>query len=288
MTDPRKTTVFEMAGMGGDDPLGLWTVASTESPLDFGVEGDASAGPSAPPPEAPVYRVHLPDDPSAADQALAAQEERIRLSERALDAVPGRLEAFIERQQAAALPRAEGEQVAFGAGDVPPAETGPEADLLGLLEQAEATELPPSTDIVQFGIVDEALSPALREAQEKFNTLMEQIKREVLHFAWVETGSGSGTLARSTVGWSGDTMTVWLEGTERAQAEMHKRTLHYAVASRALKMRMGFVITTGASKIAILLTTPGTQALALPVVYKFVTQVLAQVREYQALNSAQP
>jgi hypothetical protein len=142
--------------------------------------------------------------------------------------------------------------------------------------------------MVQFGIVDEALSPALREAQEKFNALMEQIRREVLHFAWVETGAGSDTLARSTVDWSGDTVTVWLEGLARAQAEMHNRTLRYAVASRALKMRMGFVIATGASKIAILLTTPGTQALALPVVYKFVTQVLAQVREYQALNSAQP
>lgn len=287
MTDLSQTTVFQMAGLDGDDPLGLWTTSPAGPALYFGVGDDASMGPSAPPPEAPVYRVQLPDDPSAAEQALVAQEERIRLSERALDAVPGRLEAFIERQQAAALPRAEGEPVAFGTEDVPPAETGPEADLLGMLSEAEAVKLPASTDLVDFGIVEEALSPALREAQEKFNALMEQIKREVLHFAWVETGSGSDTLARSTVGWSGDTATVWLEGTARAQAEMHKRTLRYAVASRALKMRMGFVITTGASKIAILLTTPGTQALALPVVYKFVTQVLAQVREYQALNSAQ-
>jgi hypothetical protein len=247
----------------------------------------------------PVYQVILPGDPSAADQALAAQEERIQLSSRALDAVPGRLDAFIERQQAAAQPPAEGERVHFGAGEVPPetrrvepVETGPEADLLGLLDEAEAAA--PSTGMVQFGIVDEALSPALREAQEKFNALMEQIKREVLHFAWVETrrveavetGAGGEALARSTVGWSGDTVTVWLEETDQAQAELHKRTLRYAVASRALKMRMGFVITTGASKIAILLTTPGTQALALPVVYKFVTQVLAQVREYQALNNA--
>jgi hypothetical protein len=281
MAGPDSTTVFEIAGMDGDDPLGLWTPA--EPALHFGVEAEASA----PPPDVPVYRVRLPDDPSAADQALAAQEQRILLSSRALDAVPGRLDAFIERQQAA-----EGEEVHFGAGEIP-AETGPEAELLGLLGEAEAAA--PSAGTVQFGIVDEALSPALREAQEKFNTLMEQIKRELLHFAWVETrrdepaeaGAGSGTLARSTVGWSGDTVTVWLDGTAQAQAELHKRTLRYAVASRALKMRMGFVIATGASKIAILLTTPGTQALALPVVYKFVTQVLAQVREYQDLSSAQ-
>jgi len=102
----------------------------------------------------------------------------------------------------------------------------------------------------------------------------------------VETAAGEATLARSTVNWSGDTVTVWVDDIPPDQVNLHSRTLRFAVASRALKMRMGFVIASGASKLAILLTTPGAQALALPVAYKFVTQVLAQVREYKALSAA--
>jgi len=83
-----------------------------------------------------------------------------------------------------------------------------------------------------------------------------------------------------------DTVTVWLDEIAPAQVDLHNRTLRFAVASRALKMRMGFVIASGATRLAILLTTPGAQALAVPVAYKFVTQVLAQVREYQALTSS--
>jgi len=284
MSNPQNTAVFEMAGADGGDPLGLWATLPAESALHFGVGDDASTAVSAPPPDVPVYRVHLPEDPAAAALALEAQDERLRLSSRALDSVPGRLDAFIERQQAAAAPPVEGAQVNFGAGEVP-GETGPEADLLGLLDQAEASAASPSTE-VQFGIVDEVISPALAEAQEKFNALMEQINREVLHFAWVETDAADGTLARSTVDWSGDTVTVWLDEIAPAQVDLHNRTLRFAVASRALKMRMGFVIASGATRLAILLTTPGAQALAVPVAYKFVTQVLAQVREYQALTSS--
>jgi hypothetical protein len=281
MTNPGNASVFEMAGAGGDDPLGLWTASPAESAVHFGVGDEVSA----PPPDVPVYRARLPEDPAAGELALSAQDERLRLSSRALDSVPGRLDAFIERQQAAAAPRMEGGEVHFGVGE-PPLETGPEADLLGLLGEAEAAEVTLSTDLVHFGIVEEVLSPALQEAQEKFNALMEQINREVLHFAWVETEAGQATLARSTVNWSGDTVTVWVDDIPPEQVDLHNRTLHFAVASRALKMRMGFVIASGASKLAILLTTPGAQALALPVAYKFVTQVLAQVREYQALSAA--
>ncbi|MDI6770306.1 MAG: hypothetical protein QMD04_11620 [Anaerolineales bacterium] len=45
-------------------------------------------------------------------------------------------------------------------------------------------------------------------------------------------------------------------------------------------------ITTGAAKIAILLATPAGAVMALPAAYKYVNQILSQVREVQALTQS--
>ena len=132
--------------------------------------------------------------------------------------------------------------------------------------------------------MEDTINPALEQAKAQFNALLEQVNREVLHFAWVETATSDKTLARTTIDWSGDAVTVWDAAISEAQIELHRRTLRFATHSRALKMQMVMTIAGGAGKLSALMATPGGAVLALPVVYKYVRQIMDQVKQYQELS----
>ncbi|MBA4379258.1 MAG: hypothetical protein C0393_00955 [Anaerolinea sp.] len=264
---PAPDSIFEYIGVAdSSDPLGLWRTA----PLTAGVSFDVS-GTSLPLPENPVWRVNLPADASAVEDAFRRAEAQMAASQQALEQLPDRLDDFAKRSQ----PRADG-GVSFDAASYSVAQGTPEAGLLGVMDSYRALE----TGQVSFG-VGELAGEAWEQAKVQFQDFMEQINREALHFAWVETIVDGNLVARTTVDWGGDSETVWSEDITPDQMGLHGRTLNLAAASRNLKLRMFTTITTGAAKIAVLLATPAGAVMALPAAYKYVNQILSEVREAQ-------
>lgn len=271
---------FEIAGVEGQDPLDLWTT-TPELPVHFGLEGESAGLPA----DTPVYRVQLPADIASAEAAFHEREARLQRSAWALETVPDRLDDLVTRTQAGQR-LAESRDVHFGIDELGTGRDTAETELLDLLAEADivAAALPPNAGQVDFGLVDEVLDPAIEQARSQLHALLDQVNREVLHFAWVETAIQEQILARTSVDWSGDAETVWKEGILPEEARLHNRTLGIATHSRALKMRMALTITGGAVKVAALMTNPAGPVLALPVVYRYVKQMLAQASELRQIN----
>lgn len=259
---------FELS-LPNEEPVGLvgpWE-AGAPAPVSF------VAGESAPL-DAPVWKVSLPEDPFAAEQALSEAEAQIAAAEAALNEIPARLEAVTSAQ-----PR--GSQVSFEAAPHRIETDSPEASMLDLLGHARSLEQ--GRTVISYGMTDFA-SEAWEQARVQFEAFVGQIQREMLHFAWVETNVAGRVLARTTVGWSGDNNTAWLDGVAADQVAIHRRALQVAIKSRALRMRIFATVTGGAAKLSILLSTPAGAVLALPAAWKYVTDILAQIKSYQTLT----
>ena len=273
-----------MVGVDAEDPLGLWT-SVPESAIHFGMEDESAS----PPADTSIYRIQLSEDTAAAEAAFREGEAHMQQSAQALESIPGRLDDLVARTQA--RQKAAGSQaVHFGIDELGTAEDVTESELLDLLADVDSTVTATHTAHaqVEFGIIDETIHPALEQAKSQFNALLNQINREILHYAWVETVSLGETLARTSVNWSGDANTVWMDGVSPEQTRLHNRSLRFATHSRALKMRMAMTVTGGAVKVAALMTNPAGAALALPVVYRYVSQMLTQARELNALKAGIP
>ena len=243
------------------DPSGLWTRRAPAVSFEAG---------AAAVDETPVWRVNLSGDPRASEQSFRQAEAQMAAAQRALASVPGRLDEFVRRSAG----RGEG-QVSFAVGEV----GTPEAELTSLLGEYRALE----SGQVSFGVREEA-SQAWDQANAQFKELMNSINREVLHFAWVETCVDGDPIARTTVGWGGDSQTLYSADISDVQVGQHSQTLHLASASRSLKLRMFTTIATGAAKLTALLASGSGAVLALPLAYQYVSKILAQVKEYRALQ----
>lgn len=268
--------IFETTGTS--DPLGLWTSAPQPEMVHFGI-GDETA---SPPPDAPVFRVNLPGSSEAAGQAFENSEAWFERVNAALEDVPDRLDTLVSRMQAR---QAEGDPVSFDVASLE-GEPGPEGGLLLLLEDASQPE---AAGPAHFGIEDspqaarEPVSQAWQEARARFDALMEQINREVLRFAWVETKIDGQMIARSEVDWSGDATTLWAETASEEQKSLHHRALKIAARSRNMKLRLFVTVTGGAAKVTTLMAA-GTPLLALPAVYQYVMSIIKQVKQLQSGN----
>jgi hypothetical protein len=268
--------IFESTGTS--DPLGLWTAAPQTAAVHFGI-GDE---PDSPPPDVPVFRVNLPGSGESADEAFDNSEDYFERVNAALDDVPARLDDLVSRMQAR---QAAGESVSFDLASLE-AESGPEGDLLLMLDDVSSAESVQGQ--VSFGLEDvsrgtmEPVSQAWQEAKARFDALMEQINREVLHFAWVETNIAGQMIARSEVNWSGDATTLWVEDVSDEQKSLHHRTLNLAARTRNMKLRLFVTVAGGAAKVTTLMAA-GTPVLALPAVYQYVTSIIKQVRQLQTV-----
>jgi hypothetical protein len=260
--------VFEFS-VPGEEPVGLagpWQAAAA-APVSF----EAGAAPA--PEDVPVWRANLPEDEAEARSALLEAETQLAAAEAALRGVPARLEAVTS-----SVPRGDGVSFDVSSFSVEPGT--PEAELFAVLEHVQDVE---QGNPVSYGIGDFA-SQAWEEARGQFEKFLGQIQREVLNLAWVETNAGTRPLARTSVGWSGDNQTVWLEGLSAQERSLHSRSLDLAVRSRLLRIRMFSTVTGGAAKLSILLVTPAGAVMALPAAWKYVTEILKQVKTYQTLT----
>lgn len=271
------TSIFETTGM--EDPLGLWTPAvstadAAPGAVSFSIGGDQPA------PEAaePVYRVNLPADGVSASQALTDSESYLTSLNAALENIPNRLDGLVARTQAKTAAGAGG-SVSFDVLSLEQPETGPEADLLALLGEAETEE-----KTVSFG-VQETVSAALEQAKTGLDALTGQISRDALHFAWVETHIANALVARTVVGWTGAAQTACAYGVNDAQVALHSRALRIAIQTRGLRLRLFITIAGGAAKVSTLMATPAGAALALPAVYQYVMQIVTQVKQLQSIQT---
>jgi len=235
------------------------------SPAD-GVAFDSMAPETA---GAAVWRANLPADPNLAAKHLDSAEEDIDASQKALTAATDRINALVEEREG----RSTG--LAF---DVSAAETElaqPERELLTLLEEAQRGK--PSMSF-EAGA---GISGGWAQATQQFQGFVDQLRRVVGHYAWVETHIQGQLLSRTTVGWTGDMRTAWQEGLDPAQMALHQRTLRLALASRETLIRTFVLAASGAAKLSLLLTTPGGAILALPAAWKFINQVQAELEKHQ-------
>ena len=260
--------VFESTA---DDVLGLWAATPPAGAVSFGLDAESAA------PAGELYRTRLPAGPDAAQEVFESSAAIFARVNAALDDVPARLDGLVDRvnrqKQAAGLN--------FAVGSLEQ-ETGPEAELLDLLAEADRG----GTSELNFGIGDLA-SQAWDAARAQFDALIAQIDRDVLHFAWVETLVSDQLVAHTTVAWSGDMQTVWSAGVNAEQSKLHEGTLSIVTRTRHLRLRLFVTIASGSVKVAGLMATPGGALLALPAVYQYVTKIVAQARELQSIQLPQ-
>ena len=267
-------TVFETTGM--DDPLGLW--ATAPGTVSFSTDGAIPAAPPAGIGE-PVFRVKLQTGPGLADEAFGRNETYIAGLNAALENIPDRLDRLVARTQKAAGTGLSFDTLSFAA-----QESGPEAELLALMGDIER-EAKRSPGGVSFGL-QETGSAAWQQARAGFETLINQINREVLHFAWVETNIDGDLIARSSIGWTGNAETAFLEEINKQDVLLHGRTLRVVTQTRSLRLRLFITIASGAAKISALIATPAGAVLALPAAYHYVMQIMAQVKQLQSIQSS--
>ena len=265
--------IFEV--FGSSDPLGLWDTTPQTASFSVGEE-------NTPETNEPVYRVNLSDNIEVSNSALAENLASFERMKAALEQVPIQLNGLVRRVQEKQPKAASG--VSFSLADLQP-EPGLEGELLSLLAITDSVALSGTgPEGVSFGLLAEA-SDVLGHAKEKFESLLEQVNREVLQFAWVEMRMADQLIARTKMGWNAS-YTIWINAISTEQMFLHKRTLKVVSLTRNLKLRMLLTVAVGAVKMAPLMVTPGGTALALPAVYGYVKKILENVKQLRSIQSS--
>jgi hypothetical protein len=256
------------------DVFHLWETSPVAAPVSFGVTEAVET------PE-PFSRwcLDLPEDGPAAAQQLERGEAQLRASEAGLAAVPQKLDQLLKLRQSARTG-----SVAFATAEAP-ALSGPEMELWRWLDEVQGRPGPEGAP-VSFA-AEAAPGFDWEEAKRQCDSGIERLQQLISHAAWVETRLQGELLAQTVVSWTGDTRTVWGQGAAPPRLAWHRRSLALALASRATLLRVFFIVTQNTVKLSVLLAVPGGAVLALPVAWKFVNQVLAEVGQHQQLSNSQ-
>ena len=220
----------------------------------------------------PVWRSQLPADPERAASQLAENETQTQDSINALNAVPDRIDTLVQQAQLASSGVVSFDTAAM---DTLPQ---PEADLLDLVETINSPAVG-----VSFAVGGEDQSK-IETAFAQFDDDMQRLLRLVTHFAWVETEVEGQLLSRSVVSWTGDLDTNWAAGLKADIYQLHKRSLIQALATRNIALHAITITAQSAVKLSVLLATPGGAILALPLAWKFVKQILADIQKYKEIT----
>ncbi|MBX0329778.1 hypothetical protein K2Z83_19085 [Oscillochloris sp. ZM17-4] len=234
---------------GAPAPPGPWTTRPAP-PASFSAGAAPAAG-------APVWRARLPADPQAARAALDDAGRGLRAQGAALETAEGRMR------------RVAGGGASFAAGRTP----APELELMGLIGELRAAESGASS----FGLRETA-SAGWGEAEAKFRAFAAQIHETLTSYAVVETEFGRALIGRTSVGWTGDVRSLLAAGLSPDQADLHRRTLALALESRAALLRTFTTVLRGATIVATMISSPVGAVTALPAAWKFVDQLLSDMR----------
>jgi hypothetical protein len=243
---------FALSGVtlpGTENLFGIWTV-HTPAEVSYDLRADGA-------PDEPTWRIQLPAAPADAQAILDAQSQTLQHSESDLFSAERRL------AQLGISYKAEEAAIAFAA--LP----APEAELLATLSSIEAP------------ISYEAPGPeekARQETRNQWRVFLEQVRRTVSHYVRVETEVDGTLVGHTAVGWTGDFDTIWEADVTTDSTGLHHQSVQLALSSRLALVRLLTIVGAGATKLALRLTVPGAQLLVLPVAWKFVQDVLEELR----------
>ena len=289
--DPGPAGIFELhdaaPGRSGQDLLGLWQTVPLEPARAvpgsaaegragaeaFGVPGetpaeaaDGQARGLPLPVEAPVWRASFPADSRAIATYLGQAQRQLQTAEAALAATPARLDAFVARGLgglAYTLPAPGTERVR------------PEDDLSLLLAEFQGVE-----PMVNYGLAEQ-VGGRWKQAVGAFQAFAARLQQMAVGLAWVETTVGGQLVGQTVVTWTGDVRTVVPTRIKPAQAKLHQRTLHLALVSRWMVLRISALTIASAVKLSALAATPGGVVLVIPAVLRFINQVRIEFESYQ-------
>ena len=245
------------------DVFGVWETAS--APDTSAVSFDITTAPrSAPSAAIPVWRATFPADMHEAETLLRVQQMR-------LEQVRQNVPRIVSRFDALTVPRSDG--VSFEALPRYASLTGPEQELAGFLAGLQADE-----SQVSFGLdVKGALGwKDWPDAVERMQAFLQQATRTISYAAWVETYREQLCLARTGVGWGGDTQTVWRRGVDAKHLPLHEHNLTLALTSRRELIAMVMFTVQTAVRLSALMNMPGNLIKILPAVWKCLQQLLEQ------------
>ena len=250
-TGTARLTLSGVGLPGGEDPLGLWDIP----------EGDAvsfSAGASAPP-EEPTWRIELPESLEEAQAILVNRIQASELARRDLGSV---------NRELADIGRAE--TVSFSASDPLLAQ---KTELLGTLDAFQST--------VSYGLFrkDKEKEVKSKESHRQWLAFIKRVQRMVANYAQIETALAGLNVGRTAVGWTGNFATTWEPNVTIEMMRVHRQSVHLALGSRIALIRLVSVVATGAAGLAVKAAIPGGQVLLLPAVWRFVRDVLAELRQ---------
>ncbi|HWQ12634.1 MAG TPA: hypothetical protein VNL77_07540 [Roseiflexaceae bacterium] len=211
-SDTARFTVSDPAlGALSEALLGIWQPEAAA--VTF-----ASGG--APPAEGATWTVDLPEDPLAARALVAGRAQGALHAASALRGLEAQVRA------AGALP---GDSAVFFSGGGP----------LGWLQQVFTEE---ARQLDERG--------GWEEARRQFAAIVESATRGIRFYAAVETAQGGALIARSRVGWGGDTLTAVRAGARQEQLLLHGQSLLLARRSRAVVVQTVLVTVQTAAALA--------------------------------------
>jgi hypothetical protein len=228
-----------------------------------------------------VWRVDLARDDAASRAAFADGERSVARTHAALDDVPRRLDRALGRALAA-LAHAQGPGPArHGPMPLPPPHVPagpPESELIAALAGGEADRPLPADLLMAWSAgspEDSAPQPgSLERALDRVADLARGRAR-------IETQVEGALVAHSVMMLSGDTELWTAPGLSVASAGLHARSVAVAVRTRHAWARILALVVSSAGRIAAL-GLPAAGVSVLPAVWRFLRQVLREVRERTA------
>lgn len=233
---------------GGLDPLGLWQIQAAP-PVSF------AAGKSIP--AEPTWQVALPAQLGEAQTALADQLLALQYALSDLERAREELVSLVSAGEVAYAAKSD-------------SLSGYRAELLSAIHAAEAYSFEQRLSV---GLLED------RKSYSQWVAFVEQVQKLVGNYAHVETTLGGREIGRTTVSWLGDFETRWRSFATIGEADVHRQAVHLALDSRTALLRVATVVVTGAFDIAVKASVPGMQIFLLPAVWRFVRDVLAELRK---------
>ena len=234
------------------DPLGIWA-ATPETAVAFGI-GERKAS-------VPIRRIPLPESPDEARAVLNTQAQALALTRQHL--------ARAAQELALVGPP---EQVSFSATDELLAQKNTLASTIGELRSP-----------VSYGVKFKS-SPEEQETSQGWLDFVEQVRQAVINYAHMRTELGSAPVGLTTVSWQGDLETTWATGMGLDEMQVHLNAVQVALHSRMEMVRTVSIVAAGVANILLKATLPGGQLMLLPAVFKFVRDVMQQLREPSQKN----
>ena len=253
--------------------LGPWSVRP-QAPVPFGPEQE--------PEIEPRWRVDFSGTLAEARAAITAGEQSVAYKASYVEALPDRFGNAIAQ---ASSP--------YGAGPVrfddSSSQVTPDDDLVDTI----AMLLPPAAGRrsshrvpTTFGSSDDESSDESpgespdsywSKSMAKAEEALQRIWRFVMYQAWVETSIHGVLRAHSTMGLWGNSEIIALPGLPDAIIALHTRAVALAVRSRDAWTRLLSTVLQGAAQITNAVATPVGAVAALPMAWRFVRRVLADI-----------